>query len=393
MGAAIEPEALPNPPQRWRSFNRVCAYGLASILALAGTALGFASLRGELAYFSLAFLFVAPFLCVLIHECGHALAALAVGRRVHVIHVLPFGWRLRPFALRLTGRFDGPDAAGFMLAAPKNGEPLKRHEDIIVSLGGPLASWTLAALCLAAPWTVAPALGWARAPSYPADPTYVAQLLLVSVGLVALGDAVISTWPFHQRDGAGNDAAHILERSQEPARIANDPLAYARVLWGMGIAPHQFDDWIKAGLAQPEADPHRAWLKAYFVFVDGVVRGDADIAHRGAGQMAETFGQAAETRIAQAYSWVTLDGRFAEAEDHLANTAYEPEDTYTSFIGIRSLTIIEIMIAAGDIQDAATRLRDLKRDVAGRPGFPEALWAPALRRAQAHLRAAKRAKK
>src|ERR1700744_5277610 len=58
------------------------------------------------------------FICVLIHELGHAIAAAAIGWRVHLIVVFKIGYRPAAHRFQLVSRIGGADFAGFVLATP-----------------------------------------------------------------------------------------------------------------------------------------------------------------------------------------------------------------------------------------------------------------------------------
>lgn len=90
------------------------------------------------------------FLNILIHEMGHAVAAWSVGRRVHLIVVGPFAWRvkLRKFALSSSLEGAGRRWGGFVLSTPPPGQSWERGK-IFFFAAGALANFAAGALAIA----------------------------------------------------------------------------------------------------------------------------------------------------------------------------------------------------------------------------------------------------
>jgi Zn-dependent protease len=89
---------------------------------------------------------VLSFIGTLVHELGHAFAAMRVGGRVIAIVVLPFELRFRPTRLGLAPRRKHRDLAGYVRYAPPPG--MTRREAILVSAAGPLANFAFAPVAL-----------------------------------------------------------------------------------------------------------------------------------------------------------------------------------------------------------------------------------------------------
>ena len=80
------------------------------------------------------------FICVLIHELGHAIAAAAIGWRVHLIVVFKVGYRPTAHRFQLVSRIGGADFAGFVLATPPVFGDWEKGRALYI-LGGPLANF------------------------------------------------------------------------------------------------------------------------------------------------------------------------------------------------------------------------------------------------------------
>jgi hypothetical protein len=65
---------------------------------------------------------VLSFVAVLVHEAGHALAAIHVGGRVVVLVALPCELRFRPMRLRLAPRRKHRDIGGYVHYVPPRGQ-------------------------------------------------------------------------------------------------------------------------------------------------------------------------------------------------------------------------------------------------------------------------------
>lgn len=89
---------------------------------------------------------ILTFVAVLVHETGHALAALRIGGRVIVLVALPFELRFRPTRLGLAPRRVHRDIGGYVRFLPPPG--YTRRQAMFVSAAGPLANFAFVPVVL-----------------------------------------------------------------------------------------------------------------------------------------------------------------------------------------------------------------------------------------------------
>src|SRR5215217_5804645 len=79
---------------------------------------------------------VLSFVSILVHELGHAIAAMRIGGRVIALVVLPLELRFRPMRLGLAPRRKHRDLGGYVLFVPPPGQT--RRQAMLVSAAGPI---------------------------------------------------------------------------------------------------------------------------------------------------------------------------------------------------------------------------------------------------------------
>jgi len=159
------------------------------------------------------FVFVAPYLAIVIHELGHATAAWINGMHVIEISAGPLALRTRPLRFGPSETFLGRDVGGHVLHDESRGRYLTRTADRWIIAGGPLANLATFAVCYGVGW-----LG--------ADTTEVR--LMMGFALASLAAFVLSAWPHRLNSGRGNDAAQFLRTFEfrsplKPKRPARSP--------------------------------------------------------------------------------------------------------------------------------------------------------------------------
>jgi hypothetical protein len=102
----------------------------------------------------------------IVHEAGHALAALCVGWRPVVIAVRPFALRTIGWTIARTRRITVPKAKGWVALIPGGPAQATRRNFMIIIAAGPLASFGAAAVALAmvAVWPASPILSRVSVP-------------------------------------------------------------------------------------------------------------------------------------------------------------------------------------------------------------------------------------
>ena len=239
------PAAGPKPAKK---------FTLAGLMMLIGSATGgglvaWSSMRalgddaspGHLAVVVLALL-LAIWLQLLIHETGHALAALSRGYRAMAFGAGPLrlergqaGWRFH-VAKNVGG------IGGFAALLPPADARHPRVDDAIYLAGGPLANLLAAALSFAA-------LGWT-------EPGTVAATLLGSFAAFGVLIGALNLVPFTSA-GWRSDGLGLLDLWRRPELVAG----YRRVqqvgaLQLTGTRPRDWPDALVPELPPPDADPH-----------------------------------------------------------------------------------------------------------------------------------------
>jgi Zn-dependent protease len=97
----------------------------------------------------LAFIFVLylveRWFVVLIHELGHALAAHATGRRIHIIAVWPIAYFVKRRRFDPSPKAGSGDVGGFVLSTSTNADR-RRRDEALYALGGVLANFACSAI-------------------------------------------------------------------------------------------------------------------------------------------------------------------------------------------------------------------------------------------------------
>jgi hypothetical protein len=84
---------------------------------------------------------------VVLHEAGHWTAGSMGGRRVYIIAVGPLWFKRTPWGWRLRWYKRIQEIGGLAFMLPKVGRQPSKAEDVMYSLGGPLANFVLALVC------------------------------------------------------------------------------------------------------------------------------------------------------------------------------------------------------------------------------------------------------
>lgn len=183
---------------------------------------------------------------VVLHEAGHALAGLSRGMRAIAFGVGRWrwdrgasGWRMRRGA-RVAG------ISGFAALLPQGQRGLRRRDQAVYLLGGPLANLLTAALLLA------------LLPLLAGHPGWIAGVVGAAVCAIALG--VINLLPFHSQ-GWRSDGRGLLDlalRSADGQRLQR--IHHLLGLTMAGLRPRQ---WPPGLVPEPPADAARSPVLAF----------------------------------------------------------------------------------------------------------------------------------
>lgn len=175
-------------------------------------------------------------ICVLVHELGHAIAAWLVGWRVVTIAVWPIAWLLphNEIVVGRGGRFS--DVGGYVRTTPRR---LSHHgviQNFIITAGGPLASLALAVgglLCFA------PLLDGRLL----SDGARASMSVMAALGVIS-GLAILSSlWPTRDSDG-GHMLNHLLRRARMAGAAQADMVHWMRSFLADNVRLRELPQWM-----------------------------------------------------------------------------------------------------------------------------------------------------
>jgi hypothetical protein len=311
------------------------------------------------------------FAVVVVHELGHAIAAWMVGWRVWIIHAAPFVWRRHEDSVRFAGNLGGPDLGGFVLATPRTQGEDTKLRDCFVSAGGPLASWLMAGVLIAAAM-------FAQGDTYYAGDWRAGAYAL---GLLSLAVAIGSSLPILTRHG-GNDAMHILAKLNRPPGHARPHAENALFLWRYGVEPAEWDDELRSSVEAARSRPASAFVPGFFDFVAAVRADDPRAARAALAALSASAGDAS-TAILEAYVQAAFEDDRDGADAGLA--ALQLSDVTEEDMVFRTFALAELSRLDGDVEGARKRLEDLKTRLRGQPFAQQPFWNELLVAAYARL--------
>jgi hypothetical protein len=340
---------------------------------------GAATLMGALAamgahhpLLSLGTLLFGGFAAILVHELGHALAAWLVGWRVWIIHVAPFALRLDDMSVRVVGHYGGPDFAGFVLSSPRTPQLDTKLRNAFVSAGGPIASWLMAGLFIAAALP---------GPTISYDVSN-ERYMLYALGLFSLATAIATSLPLSGGDRK-NDAAQIHTYLTGTAPRRPHAL-WAFGLWRHGIEPKHWNAELRASVAAARADPTIVWLPAYFDFIAAIRANNAQAARATFSAFGAEFNDAALDAL-EVFVRASIDGD-TDGTRVLINDATALDRLPTEILHLRELALVDIERVAGEISAARNRLARLHANVARSPHAREPHWSELFAAANARFK-------
>jgi len=136
---------------------------------------------------------------VIVHEAGHAIAAWAIGWRVHVISAFSLGYLPAHRKFHRVERSGSSDFAGFVFSSPPAPDGWRKGSAIVV-LGGPLAN-IVVGLC-----AIGIADSWARFSIWGMGD----MVAVGALGLVSLTLGVGNFLPFWGHGQSASDGARLL---------------------------------------------------------------------------------------------------------------------------------------------------------------------------------------
>jgi Zn-dependent protease len=226
--------------EEWRNFLAQVWRWVIGIPVLMVMFIASANAAGELVrqgVQGLAFLlfFAILYLCVFAHELGHAVAGMLYGFRVHMFAVGPIAYRPVPRKFSYMTRNQAGDMAGFVVALPPETADWERGR-LMLTLGGPLASYAFAALCF----------GIASIASGVWVP--LAGAVAISSAVLGLGATIPSWGPGPRR----SDGASIVDRLL--GRRTDEPTKRLARLWSYSTDAIDPRKWNRELVAQVESD-------------------------------------------------------------------------------------------------------------------------------------------
>jgi hypothetical protein len=324
---------------------------------------------------TLPFFLFTPWMAILIHELGHAFAASLIGWRVWVVNAYPFAWR-RASPTIVTCKNDiGSDVGGFVLASPKTQSRHTLARQIILTAGGPVASISVAVICIAMTM-----IAW---PYFFYEDFYAHQpyrLLIFAFGLHSAACALASTWPFVSKDGTRNDAAKILYLllTQKSSSPKTDQADYANQLWEYGVTPRSWDNWIAKGIEAAAERPNAAPDHPYWLGMRALERDDYALARKLFAGLKLPTESLDALLVLEAFFAAMIDKHAGRAEALLAGVRTGMGGDLYYF---RQLTVALLVAADGDHNGAQARLDSL-HDQLQTAHYPNSFWRPLLNRAK-----------
>lgn len=183
-------------------------------------------------------LFAGEFVSALVHELGHAAAALACGWRVVAFVVRPFGIQLpnRDFAIVPRGHEAG--AGGWVATVPRTAAADTRRNWSIVLIAGPAASALLA---------IAAVLVWAAAPGSLGDGVADLGRLSLGLGIQSFYSCLFTLLP-GQRPDRTSDGDKLRALGREESRYElNRPVIWVGLLLACKVRLSALPEWLMAG--------------------------------------------------------------------------------------------------------------------------------------------------
>jgi len=175
---------------------------------------------------------------IFVHELGHAIAAIAVGWRVHLIVVLRIGYRPRRRKFQLVSRMVGGDFGGFVLVAPPLDGGWEKGRATIFAAGS-LVNLLAALVCYTA-------ILWV-------DPGTTLGALLGGFALTTLVLGISNLIPSWGQSGVrANDGATLYEIFT--GKHMSLAMQVATWLWGSSLDGIAVRDWNPDLLRRLEAD-------------------------------------------------------------------------------------------------------------------------------------------
>jgi len=184
---------------------------------------------------------------ILIHETGHAAAAIACGWRVLVFAVCPFGLHLPTRTITFLPRGYREDAGGFVASVPRSQARGTRARRFIIVASGPAACFVLAGAAL-----VVREL-WLRGID---TRLLVASNFGLAIAVQACVSGLISLLPY---DGSDGEKLLVLARP-DPERLLHAPCGWMATQLHYNVRLRDLPEWLIAAqraVPHPGAEPDR----------------------------------------------------------------------------------------------------------------------------------------
>lgn len=183
-------------------------------------------------------LIAGEFLSALVHELGHAAAALACGWRVVVFVVRPFGIQLPNRDLAIVPRGHEAGAGGWVGTVPRAAAVDTRRNWTIVLIAGPAASAALA---------IAAVLVWAAAPGSLGDGLADLGRLSLGLGIQSFYSCLFTLLPGQRPDRTSDGDKLRALRREESRYERNRPVIWVVSLLAFKVRLSALPEWLMTG--------------------------------------------------------------------------------------------------------------------------------------------------
>lgn len=343
------------PGANWAKINREAVTGITGIahmIAMIATIVS-APISAYLWPLVIAFAFTGWLLAVLVHELGHAIAGWLLGYRLWVFNVGPMTIRTRPFLISWNARI-GYDAGGYVVCLPARRGVDTRLAQMLLTLGGPVASvlsFWLALNFATSAWPTAPA--WAEP-----DATALRSMVF-GFALFSLATSILTLWPHTTYQGRPNDAASLIQQLKQPrASLSGSQCAIAALTYG--VPPSKWQSWMHADIEAGLASGAPSDSQATGAFVLALDKDDVAAARAAIERAPRTRDASGGAAVAEAFIAACIDHDPVRAELLLAKTRLTLSGT---LLHLRNLTLVAILAQAGETAAASERLQRLKHEV------------------------------
>ena len=308
--------------------------------------------------FGLLGMLVGGFICTLVHESGHAIAALACNWRVVVFVVRPFGWQVHNRNLVIVPRSYNPRLSGWVVTVPLEPDPDARTNKARIVAAGPIASLALAAIAF-----LACAAWWSR----PDTGGVALAALAMGLGIQSLQMGIFSILPSSSVDVVTDGVKWRALRRGDSDTAFTGPLPWVLVMLLYNIRLRDLPAWMLAEAAalpdpSPESVQHLATIEIARTL--DAVTVDVPLARTLIDQHRATYGPSEWLIAVDAWLAAMWEGDLDHARTTLAEPAGEPGDS-PMFLATEAI----VAARAGERTLARQKLKAMRKAIAAQSPF------------------------